>query len=127
LAAHLDWPGLAQVCRLERTTVRGGCTTVEVQFAITSVTCQRADTAQLLAAWRGHWGIENRLHWVRDVAYGEDKCQVRTGHGPQNLAALRNAAISLLRLSGLTQITPNLRRFAHQPRQLLRFLGIMRN
>lgn len=118
---------MAQVCRLERTTVRNGKTTVEVQFAITSVSRERADAAQLLACWRGHWSIENRLHWIRDTAYGEDKCQVRSGHGPQNLAALRNAAISILRLSGLPQITPNLRRFACQPRKLLRFLGIMKN
>lgn len=118
---------MAQVCRLERTTVRNGKTTVEVQFAITSVSRERADAAQLLACWRAHWSIENRLHWIRDTAYGEDKCQVRSGHGPQNLAALRNAAITLLRLSGLPEIAPNLRRFACQPRKLLRFLGIMKN
>ena len=118
---------MAQVCRLERTTVRGDKTTVEIQFAITSVPRARADAARLLDAWRGHWGIENRLHWVRDVVYDEDHCRVKCGHGPQNLAAFRNAAISILRLSGLPQITPNLRRFAHQPRKLLRFLGIMKN
>jgi hypothetical protein len=100
---------------------------VEVQYAITSVSRERADAELLLQHWRGHWGIENRVFWVRDVAFREDKCGVRKGHGPQNLAALRNAAITLLRLTGLRQITPNLRQFACQPRQLLRFLGIMKN
>jgi predicted transposase YbfD/YdcC len=127
LAKHLDWPGLEQVCRLERTTSCRGKQTVEVQYAITSVSATRADAALLLARWRDHWGIENRLHWVRDVTFGEDQCQVKTGHAPQNLAAFRNAAISLLRLAGCREIAPTLRDFAYQPRKLLRFLGIMKN
>lgn len=127
LAQHLDWPGLAQVCRLERTTTRRGQETREVQYAITSVAPHRADAALLLARWRDHWGIENRLHWVRDVTFGEDQCQVKIGHAPQNLAAFRNAAISLLRLAGYQEIAPTLREFAYQPRKLLRFLGIMKN
>lgn len=127
LAQHLDWPGLKQVCRLERTTTRRGQQTVEVQYAITSVSPHRAEAALLLARWRDHWGIENRLHWVRDVTFGEDLCQVKVGHAPQNLAAFRNAAISLLRLAGYQEIAPTLREFAYQPRKLLRFLGIMKN
>lgn len=127
LAHHLDWPGLAQVCRLERTTVRKGQQTVEVQYAISSLPRQRADAATLLKSWQGHWGIENRLHWVRDVSFGEDKCQVKLGSGPENLAAFRNAAISLLRLAGVQEIAPTLRDFAYQSRKLLRFLGIMKN
>ena len=74
-----------------------------------------------------HWGIENRLHWVRDVTLGEDRCRVRTGRAPQDLAAFRNAALSLLRLAGFQEIAPTLRDFAYQPRKLLRFLGIMKN
>jgi len=64
---------------------------------------------------------------VRDVSLGEDKCQVETGHGPQNLAAFRNAAISLLRLSGCKEIAVALRDFCYRPRKLLQFLGIMKN
>jgi hypothetical protein len=94
---------------------------------ITSVARSRADAALLLAHWRNHWGIENRLHWVRDVTFGEDQCQVKTGHAPQNLAAFRNAALSLLRLADIQEIAPTLRDFAYQPRKLLRFLGIMKN
>ena len=127
LAEHLDWPGLKQVSRLERTTTRRGQQTFEVQHAITSVSRARADAALLLNRWRSHWGIENRLHWVRDVTFGEDQCQVKSGHAPQNLAAFRNAAITLLRLAGFQEIAPALRDFAYQPRKLLRFLGIMKN
>lgn len=127
LAEHLDWPGLKQVCRLERTTTRDGRQTVEVQYAITSVSRERADAALLLDRWQGHWGIENRLHWVRDVTFGEDQCRVKTGQAPQNLAAFRNAALTLLRLAGIREIAPTLRDFAYQPRKLLRVLGIMKN
>ena len=100
---------------------------MEIQYAITSLSRSKADAALLLRHWRGHWGIENRLHWVRDVSFGEDKCQVSRGHAPQNLAAFRNATISLLRFAGFKEIAPTLRRFAHQPQKLLRFLGIMKN
>lgn len=126
MAEHLDWPGLGQVCRLERTTVSKGKTTYEVQHAITSVSRPRADAALLMNRWRGHWRIES-LHWLRDVTFGEDKCQVKRGHAPQNLAAFRNAVISLLRLSGYKEIAPTLREFSYRPRKLLNFLGILRN
>ena len=127
LAGHLDWPGLAQVCRLERTTRCKGRTTVEIQYAVSSLSPKQADATFLLTHWRGHWGIENRLHWVRDVSLGEDKCQVKKGHGPHNLAAFRNAAISLLRLTGRHEIAVALRDFSYRPRKLLQFLGIMKN
>lgn len=98
-----------------------------MQYAITRISHQRADAALLLARWHNHWGIENRLPWVRDVTFGEDQCQVKTGHAPQNLAAFRNAAITILRLAGRREIAATLREFAYQPRTLLRFLGIVKN
>lgn len=126
MAEHLDWPGLQQVCRLERTTLSKGQKTAEVQYAISSLSRPRADAALLMARWQGHWGIES-LHWVRDVTFGEDKCQVKLGHAPQNLAAFRNAAISLLRLCGHKEIAATLRDFSYRPLKLLKFLGIVKN
>ena len=79
-----------------------------------------------MARWQSHWGIES-LHWVRDVTFGEDKCQVKVGHAPQNLAAFRNAAISLLRIAGHKEIAATLRAFSYRPLKLLQFLGIMKN
>ena len=73
LNQYLDWPGVKQVCKITRTTTRKGETTTEVAYAITSVGRDRADTKQLLDWNRGHWGIENRLHWVRDESFGEDR------------------------------------------------------
>lgn len=117
---------MAQVCRLERTTVCQGKTTVEVQYAISSLSGRPGGAALLLDRWRSHWSIES-LHWLRDVTFGEDGCQVKRGHAPQNLAAFRNAAISLLRICGYEEIAPTLRDFSYRPRKLLRFLGILKN
>ena len=103
-----------------------GCTTTEVAYAITSLSAQRASAAELLALNRGHWGIENRLHWVRDVVFGEDNCRAKAQHCPQNLAALRNVGLTLLRQAGINEILPTLRDFAAKPTDLLKFLCIMK-
>lgn len=107
------WPGVAQVCRVERRRVvrwRGQVTaTCEVSYAITSRPPDQADAAALLAALRAHWGIENKLHWVRDETLGEDRCQVRTGAAPQVFALCRNLALTLLRRRGITAIAETLR------------------
>jgi predicted transposase YbfD/YdcC len=96
LTMGLKWPGLAQGFRITRTRVVKGVTTTEVHYGITSLTEQEADAKRLLALVRGHWAIENGLHWVRDVTMGEDACRVRRGNAPEALAALRNAALHLV-------------------------------
>ena len=73
---------------------------------------------------RGQWTIENRTHWVRDVTFDEDRSQVRTGHVPQVMAAIRHTAIGLLRLAGETNIAAACRRMAAQPEQALALIGI---
>ena len=64
---------------------------------------------------RGHWGIENRLHWVRDVTYDEDCSQIRTGNGPRVMVAIRNLAISIHRLTGATSIAAATRHAMRNP------------
>jgi hypothetical protein len=122
-----DWTAVAQVGLLERTVSVGGAVTVEVQPVITSVPRDRAGAATLLGWVRGHWGIENRLHYVRDVTMGEDASRIRSGSGPQALAALRNAAISQLRSDGVTNIAAGLRRNAARVRDLLVRLRILKH
>lgn len=102
LAAYLSptWPGLAQVCRIIRRRIVRGQESVETVYAITSLTADNADPAHLLALSRSHWGIENRLHHVRDVTCREDQCRTRACAAPQVLAALRNTALTIIRRSG---------------------------
>lgn len=85
----------------ERTTLQGtSLGALEVAFAITDLSRQQASPRDLAQMVRGHWCIENGLHWVRDVTYGEDHSRVRTGSGPRVMASLRNLAISIHRLDG---------------------------
>ena len=120
---YLDWPGVRQVCRLECRTRRRGAWTTEVRYAVTSVPRERADAATLLRWWRGLWQIENRLHWVRDETFGEDRSRIRTGSAPQAMAALRNLVINWLRLRKTDNIAAALRENAWNPRRLFSILG----
>lgn len=120
---HLDWPGLKQVCRVRRRTLRRGVWTTDVEYAITSVAPERADPATLLGWWRGHWGIENKLHWVRDETFGEDRCRVRCGSAPQVLAAVRNLVINWFRSQKTVNLAAALRENAWNPQPLLAILG----
>jgi predicted transposase YbfD/YdcC len=89
---------------------RTGRTSTEVVYAVTSLTYRQAD-AQLLGCWiQGHWGIENRVHHVRDVTQGEDASRIRTGTGPEVMAVLRSTALNLHRLDGHTNIASAQRR-----------------
>jgi hypothetical protein len=118
-----DWPYLAQVGELVHTWRRQGETKREVSYIITSLPREEAGPRRLLALIRGHWGIENRLHWVRDVTFDEDRCQIRTESAPQVMAALRNLVIGLFRLAGATNIAATLRAHAWEPRRALRLLA----
>ena len=115
--ASIDFPGAAQILQIRRTRVIEGHKTIEVVYVICSVPVLEAQP-DVVADWvRGHWGIENRVHWVRDVVFDEDRHQLRTGQGPQVMATLRNTALSLLRLAGHTDIAATLRHHAHDSRR----------
>lgn len=115
LRGYLNWPGIEQVCVLERVRRIGGQEQRETVFAITSLTPQQASAGRLLELARGHWGIENEVHWVKDVVLGEDACRVRTKAGPQVLSGLRNSVLRLLHGNGLSQIAAALRHLAAFP------------
>ena len=118
--AWIEFDGAAQVAQLRRTVIKKGKKTVEVVYLITS---DRDAGPDALAAWvRGHWHIENKLHWVRDVTYQEDKSLVRTGNAPRVMATLRSLAISLLRLDGHANIAAVNRHHARDPHRTLKLL-----
>jgi predicted transposase YbfD/YdcC len=122
ITAYLGWPHAQQLCRLERRRIvvrqgQGVTTEHEVTYLITSAPPQRADAAILLRTNRGHWGIENRTHHVRDVTFDEDRHQLRSGAAPQAFAACTNLAITLLRRQGWQNIAEALRHYAGRPRR----------
>lgn len=120
---YLEWPEVGQVCRIARRTQQAGRTTTEVRYAITSLG-EETDPGTLLRYVRGHWAIENQLHYVRDVTLGEDASQVRKGSAPQVMAALRNVVVSMLRSRGENNIAAALRRIGWSPGEALRILGL---
>lgn len=115
VASGLGFPHAAQVLQVRRTVTRGGRRSVEVAYLLTSMPMTAATPLQVAGWVRGHWGIENRLHWVRDVTFDEDRSAVRTGAGPQVMATLRNTAVSILRLAGHDNIAAALRHHSRNP------------
>ncbi len=95
---HLEWPGAAQVLRIERTREIKDRTSTEIAYYVTSLPLAEAGPDRLLAIARDHWSIENKLHWRRDVSMNEDRCRVRSGARP--LVSIRNLALALLKNSG---------------------------
>ena len=86
------------------------------------MTSTQASPEQIAAWVQGHWAIENRLHWVRDVVFDEDRSSVRTGHAPRVMAILRSTAISVLRLAGETSIAAATRHHARDPHRPVELL-----
>lgn len=126
-APTFPWPFARQVLRLHRRRLNkrtGAVLTDETVYAVTSLTPAQASPAALLRLWRTHWGIENRLHWPRDVVFAEDAATTRTAHAPQALAAFRNLAISLLHHWHGSAITAARQHYAAHPAALLRRLGL---
>ncbi len=122
LVDYLDWPGHAQVFRLERHWRAHGTQRHCRHYGITSLTPTRATPAQLLTLKRGHWGIENRLHRTKDVAFNEDASLIHLGHGPTVLALLRDAAVNLLHRAGVSRVTACLRDHSQHPERAVRLL-----
>jgi predicted transposase YbfD/YdcC len=114
LQDYSNWPYLAQVFKLERTIWRAGKPTHEVRYGMTSLPATVADAKRLLAIARAEWGIENGLHYRRDVSLAEDASRLRRGTGPHVMAALNNAVVSIVLSSGARNLAAVQRRFAFQ-------------
>ena len=126
LPGDCDWPGARQVFVIERhvTVKKTGKERHERVYGVTSLAPERARAHDFLRLLRGHWHIENRTHWVRDVTFDEDRSPVRTGAIPQVMAALRNTVLGLLRRTGAPNIAAACRHYAAQPWEALALLGL---
>jgi hypothetical protein len=122
LNGRLDWPGAAQVFERERVRLLPGKAEVEVVHGVTGLPRERADAGRRLALARGHWGIENRLHHVRDETLGEDRRRVRRGAAARVLTAVRNVAVYLPAGVAAGSQAAAARRFAARPREALPLL-----
>jgi predicted transposase YbfD/YdcC len=124
IAEGIAFPSAVQVLQLTRTVTdrKSGKRHTETVYAVTSLSVTDAQPEQIADWLRGHWAIENRLHWVRDVTYAEDHSQIRTGGGPQVMATLRNTVIGLLRLVGHTNIAAALRYHARNQQRPINLL-----
>jgi predicted transposase YbfD/YdcC len=108
-----QWEGIEQVFRLERTVriLKTGMLRHEVVSGISSLSLSKAPPSRMLDLVREHWGIENRLHWRRDVTLGEDACQTRTGPVPSLLAQLNSTVLSLMDRVGVRNVARQMRYF----------------
>jgi predicted transposase YbfD/YdcC len=121
-----DWPQVGQVIhRVCRRTV-GGRTSEEHHYWITSLTAEEASPETLEQLCRGHWTIENRVHYCRDVTFGEDAADQRCGAAPQARAALTNAIMALFRASGVRYLPEALCYYQAHPAKALQHLGCRR-
>jgi predicted transposase YbfD/YdcC len=121
---YLDWPGLAQVLVVERTWWERGKRQEAVRYGITSLPPTVAKADRLLALVRGHWQIENGLHYVKDVTLGEDRSLIHEGHGPSIMAILRDTVVSVLHRAGWRTIAERLRYYGGHPKEVFALLGI---
>ncbi|MFI5960522.1 ISAs1 family transposase [Cryptosporangium sp. NPDC051539] len=127
ISTGIDFPNAAQAIQTRRRRHpldQPKRFTTETVYAITDLQTHHARPEQLAGWIRGHWSIENKNHWVRDVTYDEDRSQIRTGTGPEIMAALRNAAIGVLRTAGITNIAAATRHHARDSTRPLALLGI---
>ncbi|WP_284044644.1 ISAs1 family transposase [Actinoplanes sp. M2I2] len=128
VSTGIDFPNAAQALQIRRRRRRLDQPkrfTTETVYAITDLRVHQAKPHQLAAWIRGHWSIENSIHWIRDVTYDEDRSQIRTGTGPHVMAALRNAAIGAIRTAGITNIAAANRHYARDSNRPLALLGII--
>lgn len=125
LANYIHFPYARQVFQIERVRkLSGKAESREIAHGITSLTAAKGAPSRILALARGHWSIENRLHWVRDVTFDEDRSRVRKGAAAQTMATFRNIAIGLLRLAGARNIAAALRYCQLRIEEALRLLGL---
>ena len=124
LADYSDWPELAQVFKLEsQRTDALGITKTKVRYGVTSLPVYLANPKRLLALSRGHWGIENGLHYRRDATMREAHAQLRMGHAPEMLAVLNNAVLGLFARQGASNVAHARREFAYHFDKALAALG----
>lgn len=129
LNGYVDFPHVSQVFAIERTSIekKTGQSSCEMAYGITSRSPQQADARRLLEINRGHWSIENSCHYIIDWNYDEDRCRIRTGHGPENTTCLRRFAIGLIKSKGVKNVAQKIRQLNRNARLVFDYLRMTAN
>jgi hypothetical protein len=123
---YLDWPDVQQALMLEKTVIdtKTGDVSLVRRYAMTSALPEQATPARLLTVWRGHWSIENELHYPRDVWFHEDASRIYAGSIPEVMAICRNVILNLLRTWGYASLKLAREWFALNPSKALGLLEL---
>ena len=129
LNGYLNFPGVGQAFVIERHTIekKSGKTSAETVYGVTSHLPDTADAAGVLAYNRGHWTIENGCHYPLDWNWDEDRCTIRTGHGPANITALRRFAIGAIKAKSRDTVAATIQRLARNVRLVFDYLRMTEN
>ncbi len=130
LNAYLDFPHVGQVFMIERESIdkKTGAHSRDTALGITSRTPQQASPKRVLAVNRGHWSIES-VHYIIDWNYDEDRSQIRTGFGPENITRLRRFAVGILKSfqKPAQSIAEMMRKLAFRTRLVFDYLRMTQN
>jgi len=126
---YLDFPGVAQVFVIERHSINKKTTktSTDIVYGVTSHTPDTASAAAILAFNRHHWTIENSCHYILDWNWDEDRCTIRTGHGPQNITALRRFATGAIKSKSRDTVAATIQRLARNVRLVFDYLRMTEN
>lgn len=126
---YLDFPGVGQAFVIERQTIdkTSGKVSTDTAYGLTSHSPETANAAQLLAFNREHWTIENACHYILDWNWDEDRCTIRTGHGPENITRLRRFAIGLIKLKSHDSVAATIRKLQRNVRRVFHYLHMTHN
>lgn len=129
LNAYLNFPHVGQAFVIERERIEKttGKRSPDVVYGITSRTPDQATPQQVLTTNRGHWSIENSCHYILDWNFDEDRCRIRTGHGPENVSRLRRFAIGLIKAKGVYSVAQKMRQLHRHVRLVFDYLRMSNN
>jgi len=129
LNGYLDFPHVGQAFAIERERIekKSGKRSLEIAYGITSRPPAQADARHVLDTNRGHWSIENSCHYILDWNYDEDRCRIRTGHGPENVTRLRRFAISVIKSKGVSNVAQKMRQLNKNTRLVFDYLRMTTN
>jgi predicted transposase YbfD/YdcC len=129
LNGYLNFPHVGQAFAIERISIdkKTGKSSRDLAYGITSRTPAQADARRLLEINRGHWTIENSCHYILDWNYDEDRCRIRTGHGPENITGLRRFAIGVIKSKGVRSVAQTMRQLNKNTRLVFDYLRLSAN